>query len=90
MTEPRPHELVIRFGRSFDVQLRGTHSGAPFAFTSTSEITVPFADRESAEAAQRDITVHVRPVHDTGGEDYRPVIRGEVITSPAGIEQGEP
>ena len=42
-----PHELVIRFGHPFDIQSRGEHSGAPFAFSTTSEITVPFADRES-------------------------------------------
>ena len=47
------HELVIRLGRPFGVQLRGTYSGAPFAFSTTREITIPFADRESAEAAQR-------------------------------------
>lgn len=82
------HEVVIRFGRPFDVQFRGTHSGAPFAFTTTSEITVPFTDRESAEAAQREITVHVRPVHDAGGEDYRTVVPGEVIREPAEIEPG--
>ena len=61
------HEIVIRFGRRFDIR---TSSGAYLA--GISEITVPFADRESAEAAQREITVHVRPVHDAGGEDYRP------------------
>ena len=85
---PSPHEIVIRFGRPFDVQLRGTYSGSPFAFASTSEITVPFADRESAESAQREITVHVRPVHDAGGEDYRSVVPGEMVREPAEIESG--
>jgi len=84
------HEVVIRFGHPFDVQLRGTHSGVPFAFTTTAEITVPFSDRDSAEAAQREITVHVRPVHDAGGEDYRPVVPGEVIREPAEIGQHQP
>ena len=81
-----PHELVIRFGHPFDIQLRGEHSGAPFAFSTTSEITVPFADRESAEAAQREITVSVRQVHDAGGEDYRQVIPGEVLHVTPGTE----
>ena len=66
--------MVIRFGRPFDVSTPG---GAFLA--DVREITVPFADRDSAEAAQREITVCVRPVHDAGGEDYRPVIAGEVI-----------
>jgi hypothetical protein len=82
---PSPHELVIRFGRPFDVTMPGKNFLA-----SVCEVTVPFLDRDSAEAAQREITVSVRPVHDAGGEDYRPVIAGEVITGPAGIEQGEP
>ncbi len=77
------HEVVIRFGRPFDIS---TSSGAYLA--GISEITVPFADRESAEAAQREITVHVRPVHDAGGEDYRREVPGEVVREPAGIEQG--
>ena len=85
MAEPSSHEIVIRFGRSFDIRTTG---GAFLADVQV--ITVPFADRETAEGAQREITVHVRPVRNAGGEDYRPVIRGEVITSPAGIEQGEP
>ena len=74
------HELVIRFGRSFDIR---TPRGAFLA--DVREVTVPFADRESAEAAQREITVSVRPVHDAGGEDYRPVVAGEVITELAAI-----
>jgi hypothetical protein len=79
------HELVIRFGRSFDIR---TGRGAFLA--DVREITVPFADRESAESAQREITVCVRPVHDAGGEDYRPVVAGEVITEPAAIGQRRP
>ena len=77
------HEVVIRFGHPFDIR---TGRGAFLA--DVREITVPFADRESAEAAQREIIVHVRPVHDAGGEDYRRVVPGEVVREPAGIEQG--
>jgi hypothetical protein len=84
MTGPSPHEVVIRFGRSFDIFMGGEY------VSSGQEITIPFTDRETAEAAQRDITVHVRPVHDAGGEDYRPVVPGEVVREPAGIERGEP
>lgn len=75
------YEIVIRLGRPFDIH---TANGAFLA--DVREITVPFADRESAEAAQREITVHVRPVHDAGGEDYRPVVAGEVIRAAAEIE----
>ena len=75
------HEVVIRFGRPFDI------STDQCAFLAdVREITVPFADRESAEGAQREITVHVRPVHDAGGEDYRPVVPGEVVREPAEID----
>ena len=80
---PSPHELVIRFGRPFDIR---TPDGAFLA--NVREVMVPFADRESAEAAQREITVCVRPVHDAGNEDYRPVVPGEVIREPAEIEGG--
>jgi hypothetical protein len=69
-----PHEIVIRFGRPFDIQ---TPAGGWLG--SVREITVPFADRESAEGAQREVEVFVRPVHDAGGEDYRPVVAGEVV-----------
>ena len=72
------HEVVIRFGRRFDIQLRGE-------FRDTTEVTIPFADRESAEAALREVEVSVRAVHDAGGEDYRPVVAGEVVT-----ETGQP
>ena len=75
------HELVIRLGRPFDIRTTG---GAFLA--DVREITIPFADRESAEAAQREISVCVRPVHDAGSEDYRPVVAGEVVREPAEIE----
>lgn len=78
------YEIVIRLGRPFDIH---TPNGSFLA--SVREITVPFADRESAEGAQREITVHVRPVHDAGGEDYRPVVAGEVIRAAAEIEPGK-
>jgi len=78
------YEVVIRFGRPFDLQ----GDGGRF-LAGVRVITVPFADRESAEAAQREITVHVRPVHDAGGEDYRQVVAGEVIRAAAEIESGE-
>jgi len=77
------HELVIRFGRPFDIR---TPDG--WFLANVREVMVPFADRESAEAAQREITVCVRPVHDAGNEDYRPVVPGEVIREPAEIEGG--
>jgi hypothetical protein len=83
MAEPSSHEIVIRLGRRFDIR---TSSGAYLA--GISEITIPFTDRESAEAAQREISVSVRPVHDAGGEDYRRVVPGEVVREPAGIEPG--
>lgn len=68
------HEVVIRLGRPFDMQTdRGVF------LTGVREITVPFADRESAEAALREIAVSVRPVHDAGGEDYRSMVVGEVV-----------
>ena len=78
------YEIVIRLGRPFDIHVTTVQGGAFLA--GMREITVPFADRESAEAAQREITVHVRPVHDAGGEDYRPVVAGEVIRAAAEIE----
>jgi len=83
------HEVVVRFGRPFDIRARDcTLDTGGDTFRTVREITVPFADRESAEAAQREITVSVRPVHDAGGEDYRPVVPGEVIREPAEIEGG--
>lgn len=69
------HELVIRFGRPLDIQ---ADRGGPFR-ADVREVTIPFADRESAEAAQRELIVHVRQVRDAGGEDYRPVVVGEVV-----------
>lgn len=74
------HEVVIRLGRPFDIRT----SGGAFQ-AGVREITVPFGDRESAEAALREITVSVRLVHDAGGEDYRPVVTGEVVRQPAEI-----
>jgi len=79
------YEIVIRLGRPFDLQ----GDGGQF-LAGVREITVPFADRESAEAAQREITVFVRPVHDAGGEDYRTVVPGEVIRQQPEIEGAEP
>ena len=35
--------------------------------------------RESAEGALGEIQMSVRQVHDAGGEDYRPVVAGEVV-----------
>jgi hypothetical protein len=75
-----PHEIVIRLARPFDLRAGGTW------VTGCMEITVPFGDRESAEAAQREINVSVRPVHDAGSEDYHPVVAGEVIRQAAEIE----
>jgi hypothetical protein len=77
------HEIVIRLGRPFDLN---TNWGAFVA--SVREVRIPFGDRESAEAAQRDITVSVRPVRDAGAEDYRPVVAGEVIGPWPEIEGG--
>jgi hypothetical protein len=66
------HEVVIRFGRPFDIRTRGE-------FRDTTEVTIPFTDRGSALAASLEVTVSVRPVHDAGGEDCRPVVAGEVV-----------
>lgn len=57
------HELVIRLGRPFDLQ-----GDSGWFLADVREITVPFSDRESAEAAQREITVSVRPARDAGGD----------------------
>lgn len=69
-------EVVIRLGRPFDV-----HLSNGFFVTEVREITVtiPFGDRESAEAALGEVQMSVRQVHDGGGEDYRPVVAGEVV-----------
>lgn len=72
------HEVVIRLGRPFDIQARGEYQRPPVV-TSTREITIPFADAASAEAALREITLAVRRVNDAGGEDYRPVVAGEIM-----------
>jgi len=89
------HEVVIRFGHCFDVLIGDEYPSPPRkwagkedGFNSVTEIRVPFANRESAEAAQREITVCVRPVRNTGGEDYRPVVPGVVVREPAEIEGG--
>lgn len=66
------HEIVIRFGRPFDIRIRGE-------FSSATEVTIPFDNQQSAESALREVTLSVRPVHDAGGEDYRPVVAGEVV-----------
>lgn len=68
------HEVVIRLGRPFDIR---TNGGAFLA--GVWEITVPFDDEDSAEDALLDVRVTVRRVHDAGGEDYRPVVAGEVM-----------
>lgn len=79
-------EVVIRLGRPFDV-----HLSNGFFVTEVREITmtIPFNDRESAEAAQREIEVSVRQVHDAGGEDYRPVVAGEVLRTGADVQFAE-
>ena len=84
-------QVVIELGRKFDVQTGPPYSTQLPAFISTPVITIPFDDRESAEAAQREIRVYVRPVHDAGGEDYRPLIPGEVVRDfpCCGIERGD-
>jgi hypothetical protein len=76
-------EVVIRFGRPFDIL-----TGQGVFVANVREIRVPFADQQSAEAAAAEIQVSVRPVHDAGGEDYRPVMAGEVLREPAVIEGG--
>ena len=77
---PSPHEIVIRLGRPFDVQVDGAW------IYGITEITVPFGDAGSAMQAEEELSVFVRPVHDAGGEDYRPVVAGEVIRGAAEIE----
>jgi hypothetical protein len=74
------HEIVIRFARPFDVQVGGKF------ISDVREITVPFGDQQSAEDALTEVEVSVDQVHDAGGEDYRPVIAGEVI-APGEIAQ---
>lgn len=74
------YELVIKLGRPLDVDV-STSPGKGYFSEGVREIRVPFLDRESAESAQRELQISVRPVHDAGGEDYRPVVQGEVIRS---------
>jgi hypothetical protein len=70
-------EVVIRLGRPFSVRLDGRDR-----FVTADEfVTVPFANREAAEGALRDVQMSVRPVHDVGGEDYRVVLPGDVVES---------
>jgi hypothetical protein len=85
------HEVVIRLGRPFDIQTaaeldaRGMRTGGAF-LAGVREITIPFDDEDSAEEALLDIRVTVRRVHDAGGEDYRPVVAGEVVRTRTEIE----
>lgn len=74
------HEIVFRFRRPFSIQVDGKWQH------DVREVTVPFADQASAEAAAREISIEVRPVHDAGGEDYRPVVAGEMVREPAELE----
>ena len=78
------HEIVIRLARPFDVQVGGTF------VNNVREITIPFGDQRSAEGAFAEIQVSVRRVHDAGGEDYRPVVAGEVVRNelPAAASSG--
>lgn len=72
------HELVIRLGRPFDVQTRdGTF------LVDVTALTIPFDNREAAESALQDVQMYVRPVHAVAGENYRPVIKGEVVRADA-------
>lgn len=68
-------EVVIRLGRAFDIQ---TGNGSFVA--GVREITIAFpGGREFAEAALGEVQMSVRQVRDAGGEDYRPVVAGEVV-----------
>jgi hypothetical protein len=87
------HEIVIRLGRAFDVLIDDEFKTPPRLwigeedrFQKVTEITIPFADQASAEAALREIELSVRVVHDTGGEDYRPVVAGEVVRAAGELE----
>jgi len=70
-------EVVIRLGRAFSVRLDGRDR----FITAAEFVTIPFANRETAEAALRDVQMSVRQVHDAGGEDYRVVVPGDVVES---------
>ncbi|HEX3388842.1 MAG TPA: hypothetical protein VHT94_07375 [Streptosporangiaceae bacterium] len=73
------HEVARRFGRPLSARISPEVPGTPPGyFVTVSEVRIPFADQANAESAMTDIDIRVRPVHDAGGEDYRPVIRGEV------------
>lgn len=74
------HEIVIRFRRPFSVVTDGKWQH------NVREVTVPFADAASAADAAREIAIEVRPVHDAGGEDYRPIVAGQVIRDPRELE----
>jgi hypothetical protein len=76
------HEVVITLGRPFDI------TANTFSVYDVREVRVPFADQQSAEAAAAEVVVSVRAVHDAGGEDYRPVVPGEVVKDPADIKLG--
>ena len=69
------HEIVIRFGRPFDIRVGDRW------VEGVREITVPFTfgDATVAESALADMSMTVRQVNDAGGEDYRPVVAGEVL-----------
>jgi hypothetical protein len=88
-----PHEIVIRLGRVFDVLIDDEFKKPPRLwigeedrFQKVTEIRIPFADQASADAALAEVSLSVRAVHDTGGEDYRPVAAGEVVKAKAEIE----
>jgi hypothetical protein len=88
-----PHEIVIRLGRAFDVLIDDEFKTPPRLWTGeedrfqkVTEIRIPFADQASAGAALREVSLSVRAVHDTGGEDYRPVVAGEVVQTEADLE----
>lgn len=80
------HEIVIRLGRPFDVLIEDEFKTLPRlwigeedGFQKVTEIRIPFADQASAEAALAEVSLSVRAVHDAGGEDYRPVVAGEIM-----------
>jgi hypothetical protein len=73
-------EVVIRLGRPFDVETHVTAGGTGRITSGVREITIPLTGgRESAEAALGEVQMSVRQVHDAGGEDYRPVVKGRVL-----------